>query len=45
MQTHDEETKKFFRHSSVICLLSPRYTSNKLGMLKQKAMHFLFFNI
>ena len=37
MQTHGEETKKFFRHSSVICLLSPRYPSNKLGMVKHKA--------
>ena len=34
---HGEETKKFFRHSSVICLLSPRYPSNKLGMVKHKA--------
>ncbi|WOL10541.1 hypothetical protein Cni_G19299 [Canna indica] len=25
MQTHDEETRKFFRYSSVICALSPRY--------------------
>uniref|UniRef100_J3L920 phospholipase D n=1 Tax=Oryza brachyantha TaxID=4533 RepID=J3L920_ORYBR len=25
MQTRDEETKKFFKHSSVICALSPRY--------------------
>ncbi|KAL6629733.1 hypothetical protein ACP70R_029498 [Stipagrostis hirtigluma subsp. patula] len=36
MQTHDEETKKFFKHSSVICMLSPRYPSSKLSMVKQK---------
>ncbi|BAH91506.1 Os02g0120200 [Oryza sativa Japonica Group] len=36
MQTHDEETKKFFKDSSVICLLSPRYPSSKLSMAKQK---------
>ncbi|KAH0871707.1 hypothetical protein HID58_078729 [Brassica napus] len=28
MGTHDEETRKFFKHSSVICVLSPRYASN-----------------
>lgn len=36
MQTHDEETRKFFKHSSVICVLSPRYASSKTGYLKQK---------
>ncbi|KAK2981258.1 hypothetical protein RJ640_028623 [Escallonia rubra] len=39
MQTHDEETKKFFRHSSVICVLSPRYASSKLSLIKQQAGH------
>lgn len=38
MQTGDEDTKKFFRHSSVICVLSPRYPSSKLSMAKQKAI-------
>ncbi|CAI0461406.1 unnamed protein product [Linum tenue] len=33
MQTHDEETKKFFKHSSVICVLSPRYASSKLSIV------------
>uniref|UniRef100_A0A804KLZ8 phospholipase D n=1 Tax=Musa acuminata subsp. malaccensis TaxID=214687 RepID=A0A804KLZ8_MUSAM len=33
MQTHDEETKKFFKHSSVICVLSPRYASSKLSII------------
>lgn len=28
MQTHDEETRKFFKHSSVSCVLSPRYASS-----------------
>ncbi|CAN1315248.1 Phospholipase D delta [Linum perenne] len=28
MQTHDEETRKFFKHSSVNCVLSPRYASS-----------------
>lgn len=37
MQTHDEETKKFFKHSTVHCVLSPRYASNKLSIFKQQA--------
>ncbi|KAG6474500.1 hypothetical protein ZIOFF_068437 [Zingiber officinale] len=37
MQTHDEETRKFFKHSSIICVLSPRYASSKLSIFKQKA--------
>lgn len=36
MQTHDEETRKFFKHSSIICVLSPRYASSKLSIFKQK---------
>ncbi|XP_030950097.1 phospholipase D delta-like [Quercus lobata] len=36
MQTHDEETKKFFKHSSVHCVLAPRYASNKLSIFKQQ---------
>uniref|UniRef100_A0A6N2K346 Phospholipase D n=1 Tax=Salix viminalis TaxID=40686 RepID=A0A6N2K346_SALVM len=31
MQTHDEETRKFFKHSSVNCVLSPRYASKLLA--------------
>ncbi|KAL3630134.1 hypothetical protein CASFOL_023118 [Castilleja foliolosa] len=42
MRTHDEETKKFFRHSSVICVLSPRYASNKLSYMKQQVVGNLF---
>lgn len=41
MQTHDEETRKFFKHSSVNCVLAPRYASNKLSIFKQQVMkHF-----
>jgi hypothetical protein len=36
MQTHDEETKKFFKHSSVTCVLAPRYASSKMGYFKQQ---------
>ncbi|KAG7034062.1 Phospholipase D delta [Cucurbita argyrosperma subsp. argyrosperma] len=42
MQTHDEETKKFFKHSSVICVLSPRYPSSKLSYVKQKVVGTVF---
>ena len=37
MQTHDEETQKFFKHSSVLCVLSPRYASSNLSIFKQQA--------
>ncbi|KAI4296218.1 hypothetical protein L6164_036194 [Bauhinia variegata] len=42
MQTHDEETKKFFKHSTVHCILSPRYPSNKLSIFKQQVVGTLF---
>lgn len=42
MQTHDEETRKFFKHSSVSCVLSPRYGSGKLSLFKQQVRFFLF---
>lgn len=42
MQTHDEETRKFFRHSSVHCVLCPRYASNKLSIFKQQVVGTLF---
>lgn len=42
MQTHDEETKKFFKHSSVHCVLAPRYASNKLSVFKQQVVGTLF---
>jgi hypothetical protein len=37
MQTHDEETRKFFKHSSVNCVLATRYASSKLSIIKQQA--------
>ena len=40
MATHDEETRKFFKHSSVTCVLSPRYASSKLSIFKQQACLF-----
>ncbi|XP_020079646.1 phospholipase D delta-like [Ananas comosus] len=42
MQTHDEETRKFFKHSSVICVLAPRYASSKLSIFKQQVVGTLF---
>ncbi|CAM8997425.1 unnamed protein product [Rhodiola kirilowii] len=42
MQTHDEETKKFFKHSSVHCVLAPRYASTKLSIFKQQVVGTLF---
>lgn len=42
MQTHDEETRKFFKHSSVNCVLSPRYASNKLSIFKQQVLILCF---
>ncbi|KAI3767818.1 hypothetical protein L2E82_18240 [Cichorium intybus] len=38
MGTHDEETRKFFKHSSVMCVLSPRYGSSKLSFFKQQVV-------
>ncbi|XP_042051343.1 phospholipase D delta-like [Salvia splendens] len=38
METHDEETRKFFKHSSVTCVLAPRYGSNKLSIIKQQVV-------
>ncbi|KAK1432601.1 hypothetical protein QVD17_09498 [Tagetes erecta] len=38
MATHDEETRKFFKHSSVTCVLSPRYGSSKLSLFKQQVV-------
>ncbi|XP_056170114.1 phospholipase D delta isoform X2 [Syzygium oleosum] len=42
MQTHDEETRKFFKHSSVNCVLAPRYASSKLGYIKQQVVGTMF---
>ncbi|XP_050365918.1 phospholipase D delta [Argentina anserina] len=42
MGTHDEETRKFFKHSSVNCVLAPRYASSKLSIMKQQVVGTLF---
>ncbi|KAF4377567.1 hypothetical protein G4B88_006847 [Cannabis sativa] len=42
MATHDEETKKFFKHSSVICVLAPRYGSSKMSYIKQQVVGTVF---
>ncbi|KAF9621735.1 hypothetical protein IFM89_027589 [Coptis chinensis] len=39
MGTHDEDTRKFFKHSSVNCVLAPRYASSKLSIFKQQAVN------
>ena len=36
MGTHDEETRRFFKHSNVDCLLAPRYADKKSSWFKQK---------
>ncbi|KAI5581971.1 hypothetical protein BDE02_07G053800 [Populus trichocarpa] len=42
MATHDEETRRFFKHSSVTCVLAPRYASSKLSFLKQQTVGTIF---
>eukprot|EP00249_Psilotum_nudum_P022037 c28350_g2_i1 orf=854-3484(+) len=42
MGTHDEETKRFFKHSSVQCVLAPRYADSKLSWVKQKVVGTLY---
>ncbi|KAJ4749067.1 Phospholipase D [Rhynchospora pubera] len=42
MHTHDEETRKFFKNSSVHCVLAPRYASTKLSIFKQQVVGTLF---
>ncbi|KAL6893728.1 hypothetical protein ACP4OV_007826 [Aristida adscensionis] len=42
MHTHDEETRKYFKHSGVQCILVPRYASNKLSIFKQQVVGTLF---
>ncbi|KAF8012722.1 hypothetical protein BT93_I0775 [Corymbia citriodora subsp. variegata] len=42
MQTHDEETRNFFKHSSVNCVLVPRSASGKLGYIKQQVVGSMF---
>ncbi|GFQ06152.1 phospholipase d delta [Phtheirospermum japonicum] len=38
MKTHDEETRKFFKHSPVICVLAPRLTHCALYSHHQKCI-------
>ncbi|KAK4843999.1 hypothetical protein QYF36_015169 [Acer negundo] len=42
MGTHDEDTLKFFKHSTVNCVLAPRYGSSKLGIFKQQVVGTVF---
>ncbi|GMI78800.1 ARABIDOPSIS THALIANA PHOSPHOLIPASE D DELTA, phospholipase D delta [Hibiscus trionum] len=42
MQTHDEETRKFFKRTGVHCVLAPRYASSKLSFFKQQVVGTLF---
>lgn len=42
MGTHDEETRKYFRHSAVECLLAPRYADSKLSWVKQQVVGTLY---
>jgi hypothetical protein len=36
MGTHDEDTRRFFKHTNVACLLAPRYADKKSSWFKQK---------
>jgi phospholipase D1/2 len=36
MNTHDEETKKFFKNTGVRCILAPRYGAEKMSWVRQK---------
>jgi phospholipase D1/2 len=38
MLTHDEETRTFFKYSTVHCVLVGRYASHKLNWFKQKVV-------
>ncbi|KAH7437060.1 hypothetical protein KP509_05G054500 [Ceratopteris richardii] len=42
MGTHDEETRRFFKHSNVKCLLAPRYADTKISWFKQKVVGTLY---
>jgi hypothetical protein len=36
MNTHDEETKKFFKNTGVRCILAPRYADDTVSWVRQK---------
>lgn len=39
MNTHDEETKKYFKGTGVRCVLAARYGASKMSWFKQKVFH------
>lgn len=39
MQTHDEEIRRFFKHSSVQVLLCPRTAGKRHSWVKQRVSH------
>ncbi|KAL9269469.1 Phospholipase D beta 1-like protein [Drosera capensis] len=42
MQTHDEETRRFFKHSSVQVLLCPRIAGKRHSWLKQREVETIY---
>ncbi|KAH9566019.1 hypothetical protein CY35_04G109300 [Sphagnum magellanicum] len=42
MKTHDEETRKFFKHSGVRCVLAARYGDSKLSWFRQQVVGTLY---
>ncbi|RDX67638.1 Phospholipase D beta 1, partial [Mucuna pruriens] len=42
MATHDEETRRFFKHSSVQVLLCPRYAGKRHSWAKQKEVETIY---
>ncbi|KAK4794861.1 hypothetical protein SAY86_012855 [Trapa natans] len=42
MQTHDEETRRFFKHSSVRVLLCPRVAGKRHSWIKQKEVETIY---
>lgn len=41
MNTHDEETKKYFKGTGVRCVLAARYGASKMSWFKQKVSFLL----
>lgn len=42
MQTHDEETRRFFKHSSVQVLLCPRFAGKRHSWIKQREVETIY---
>ena len=40
METHDEETKKFFKRSGVCCVLAPRFGATKMSWMRRNVCKF-----